>query len=168
MKKLFFVLMTCLFAMSMQAQSLIGTWKTAMIEDGQKMDFYFIFAKSTLTMKGVVNSNDPEVGEIVISVNVPCTYTRKGDKVNVKTNPNKAKINIDKMKFSPEMESMVKDNPGMKKMIENMMKQAMENSKGEIVNGFPSGGDLTIVTLTNTNLSLRDETGEMIDFTRVK
>ena len=38
MKKLFFVLMTCLFAMSMQAQSLIGTWKTAMIEDGQKMD----------------------------------------------------------------------------------------------------------------------------------
>lgn len=111
MKKLFFVLMTCLFAMSMQAQSLIGTWKTAMIEDGQKMDFYFIFAKSTLTMKGVVSSNDPEVGEIVISVNVPCTYTRKGDKVNVKTNPNKAKINIDKMKFSPRLRAWLRTTP---------------------------------------------------------
>ena len=70
-----------------------------MIEDGQKMDLYFIFAKSTLTMKGVVSSNDPEVGEIVISVNVPCTYTRKGDKVNVKTNPNKAKINIEVVNY---------------------------------------------------------------------
>ena len=168
MKKVFLVLLTCLVAMSMQAQSLNGTWITTMEEEGQNMDFYFIFTQRTLTMKGVVNMSDPEVGDITVSVTVPCTYTRKGNKLNVKTSPQTAKLNIDKMKFTSEIEKAVKDNPDLKKMIEDQMKKAMEESKGEIVDGFPNDGELDIVTLTDTKLALRDETGETINFTRVK
>ncbi|MCR5679753.1 MAG: lipocalin family protein [Prevotella sp.] len=155
-------------AVGMQAQSLNGTWKTTMTEDGQKMDFYFIFTQSTLNMKGVVSMDDPEVGKIVVSVKVPCTYTRNGNKLNVKTNPGQAKLNIDKMEFTPEIAGAIGQSPELKKMIEDQMKQAMESSKGEIVDGFPSGGELSIVTLTSTKLSLRDETGETIDFTKVR
>ena len=155
-------------AVGMQAQSLTGTWKTAMIEDDQKMDFYFIFTERTLNMKGVISMDDPEVGKIVVSVKVPCTYTRNGNKLNVKTNPGQAKMSIDKMEFTPEIASAIGQSPELKKMIEDQMKEAMESSKGEIVDGFPSGGELTIVTLTSTKLTLRDETDETIDFAKVK
>lgn len=155
-------------AVGMQAQSLNGTWKTTMTEDGQKMDFYFIFTQTSLNMKGVVNMNDPEVGKISVSVNVPCTYTRNSSKLTVKTNPSKAKLNIDKIEFNSEIAAVISQSPEVKKLVETQMKQAMESSKSEIVAGFPQSGQLTILTLTSTKLTLRDETGETINFTKVR
>ena len=163
MNKTFLVLLTCLITIGMQAQSLTGTWKAAMTDD-----FYFIITQSTLNMKGVVSMDDPEVGKIVVSVTVPCTYTRVDNlKLDVKTNPEQAKLSIDKMEFKSEISEMIKDSPELKKMVEDLMNQAMDSSKGEIVDGFPGGGELNIVTLTSTKLSLRDENGETINFTRV-
>ena len=138
-KRLAFFALMLMVAVGMQAQSLNGTWKTTMTEDDQKMDFYFIFTQSTLTMKGVVSQFDPEVGTITVSVQVPCTYTRRANNLTVKTNPRQAKLNIDKMNFV-----------------------------GEIVSEFPQSGDLNIVSLTATKLTLRDDTGETLSFTKVR
>jgi len=158
-----------LAAMGMQAQSLMGSWKTTMTdEDDAKMDFYFIFTQSTLNMKGIVSQFDPEVGTVTVSVTVPCTYTRSGDKLTVKSKPNEAKINIDKMDFIGEIAEMMKKDPELKKMIEEQVKKTMEETKGEIVEEFPQGGKLTIVSLTSTKLTLRDDTDETTSFTKVR
>ena len=155
-------------AMGLQAQSIVGTWKTSMMDDGQKMDFYFVFTQSTLTMKGTMTQHDPEVGTITVSVKVPGTYTRSGNTLNVKTAPSQAKLSIDKMDFVGELAQLMKQSPEMKKMLEDQVQKAMEGSKGEIVSGFPKSGQITIVQNTGTKLLLRDETGETLNFTKVR
>ena len=167
-KRLAIFALMLMVAVGMQAQSLNGTWKTTMTEDDQEMDFYFIFTQSTLTMKGIVSQFDPEVGTITVSVQVPGTYTRRANNLTVKTNPRQAKLNIDKMDFVGEIAEAMKQSPEVKKMITDQVQKVMEESKGEIVSGFPQSGDLSIVSLTATKLTLRDDTGETMSFTKVR
>lgn len=167
-KRLFIFALMLMAAVGMQAQSLTGTWKTTMTEGEEKMDFYFIFTQSSMTMKGSVSQFDREVGTIAVSVKVPCTYTHSGNKLNVKTNPDQATLTIDKMDFIGEIAEAMKKSPELKKMIKDQVQKSMQDSKGEIVKEFPQGGELDIVSLTDTKLTLRDNTGETIHFTKVR
>lgn len=167
-KRLFIFALMLMAAVGMQAQSLTGTWKTTMTEGEEKMDFYFIFTQSSMTMKGSVSQFDREVGTIAVSVKVPCTYTHSGNKLNVKTNPDQVTLTIDKMDFIGEIAEAMKKSPELKKMIKDQVQKSMQDSKGEIVKEFPQGGELDIISLTDTKLTLRDNTGETIHFTKVR
>lgn len=63
------VLMLCA-VVSMQAQSLIGNWKTTITDNDEKMDFYFMFYQKTLDMKVTVHMVDND-GKMTLSVSVP-------------------------------------------------------------------------------------------------
>ena len=170
MKKRFAIFALMLMAaVGMQAQSLIGTWKTTMNEDEGKMDMYFTFSQSTLTMKGVVTQTDPEVGTITVSVMVPGTYTRNGNTLSIKLKAEEGKVNIDKMDLNEEMTQALKEMPEMKKMLTEGLEKAMNDGKADLIKDLSSvAGDVEIESLTATKLILTDEGDEKITFTRVR
>ena len=103
-KRLFFFVFSLIATVAMQAQSLNGTWVSKMNDDeGTAIDLYFIFNKPNLTMKAVVVVNDNDAGEFTVSFQLPGTYTQADKKLTINMNKDKVKLNIDKMKFTPEM-----------------------------------------------------------------
>jgi len=156
-------------AVGMQAQSLMGTWKTIIDEDGEKMDMYFIISQSTLTMKGVVTQTDPGVGTIGISVTVPCTYTRSGNTLNIEAKSEQAEIKIDKMDLNDEMTQALKEMPELKKTLDEMLEKGLSESKDDLAKELSSlAGKVVIESLTATKLILSDESNEKMTFTRVR
>ena len=169
MKKSFAIFALMLMAaVGMQAQSLIGTWKTVITEDGEKMDMYFIFSQRTVTIKGVVTQADPEVGTITVSVTVPGTYTRSGNTLSIKLNGEQATINIDKMDLNEEMTKALKEMPELKKMLTEGLEKTMSDGKDELVKDLSSlAGEVEIESLTATELILVED-DEKVTFTRVR
>ena len=152
----------------MQAQSLDGTWVSKMDDDeGTAIDLYFIFNKPNLTMKAVVVANDNEVGEFTVSFQLPGTYTQTDKKLTINMNKDKVKLNIDKMKFTPEMEKVIKEKPELKDTVQKMMEEALAGMKPEVVKELPQSGDLIIKELTTTRLVLDDD-GDKMEFTKVR
>lgn len=156
-------------AMGMQAQSLNGTWNTTVNNDGQNTDMYFIFSQSSLSIKGVVTQSEPEVGTFTISILVPGTYTRSGNKLNIKLKPEQGRVNIDKMVLNDELKKILEEMPEMKKELAKGLEQVLSEGKSELVKEFSAlSGDMNIESLTATKLILVDEGGGTLTFTRVR
>ena len=168
MKKRFVIFALMLMAaVGMQAQSLIGSWKTVMTEDGEKMDMYFIFKQSTFTIKGIISQADPEVGTFTASVLLPGTYTRSGNTLNLKTNPEQADLHLDKMDFNDEVTKALNEMPEMKKTINEMVEKSLNEGKAELAKSLALEGEVTIESLTDIELILADD-DQRITFTRVR
>ena len=154
-------------AVGMQAQSLIGSWKTVMTEDGEKMDMYFIFKQSTFTIKGTISQTDPEVGTFTASLLLPGTYTRSGNTLNLKTNPEQVDFHLDKMDFNDEVTKALNEMPEMKKTINEMVEKSLSEGKAELAKSLAIEGEVTIESLTATELILVED-DQRITFTRVR
>ena len=167
-KRLFFFVFSLIATVAMQAQSLNGTWVSKMNDDeGTAIDLYFIFNKPSLTMKAVVVVNDNDAGEFTVSFQFPGTYTQTDKKLTINMNKDKVKLNIDKMKFTPEMEKVIKEKPELKDTVQKMMEEALAGMKPEVVKELPQNGDLIIKELTATRLVLDDD-GDKMEFTKVR
>ena len=167
-KRLFFFVFSLIATVAMQAQSLDGTWVSKMDDDeGTAIDLYFIFNKPNLTMKAVVVVNDNDAGEFTVSFQLPGTYTQTDKKLTINMNKDKVKLNIDKMKFTPEMEKVIKEKPELKDTVQKMMEEALAGMKPEVLKGLPQSGDLIIKELTTTRLVLDDD-GDKMEFTKVR
>lgn len=169
-KRLFFFVFSLMAAVAMQAQSLNGTWLSKMNDDeGTAIDLYFVFNKPNLNMKAVVQVDDNEVGEFTVSFELPGTYTQTDKKLTINMNADKVTLNIDKMKFAPEMEKVLKEKPELKDTIRKTIEEGLADMKPQVVKELPQNGDLVIKELTDTKLVLVDEDGdEEIQFTKVR
>lgn len=158
-------------ALGMQAQSLLGTWKTTVDEEGQKKDYYLTFAQGTLNVKVLSPITDPEIGTIVLSVQLPFTYTRSDDLLVMKCDAEKMTMGIDKMEFVGQVAEAIKQNPELKKMVEDEMAKAvmkgMEASKDFYLQELSNFNTMIIRKLTATELVLVDKDGPTV-FTRVQ
>lgn len=157
--------------MSISAQSLIGTWKTAPTKDkdGDITSWCFIFGQGTqFTLKMTMETSDKEVGDIVFGLTMPGTYKKSGNSVSIKVDPNKSKGKIEKMNFTGEMATLVNESPEMKKTVMDMLQKQVDT---ELTKSFadqlPFDGDLEIIKLTSTQLDLKSD-DEVMKFTRVK
>ena len=164
-KRLFFFVFSLIATVAMQAQSLDGTWVSKMDDDeGTAIDLYFIFNKPNLTMKAVVVN---DAGEFTVSFQLPGTYTQTDKKLTINMNKDKVKLNIDKMKFTPEMEKVIKEKPELKDTVQKMMEEGLAGMKPEVLKELPQSGDLVIKELTSTKLVLDDD-GDKMEFTKVR
>lgn len=169
------ILMTTLLlltvVMGLQAQSLIGTWKmpTETDKDG-KLTIMFVFGQNDkLTLKVQAEVNDPEVGEMGVTVTIPGTYSRKGNTLTLNMESNKADGKLDKMNLTKEMQDMLNANPELKKTFDDMIKKELTNNlKKEFADSSPIDGDTEILELTATKLVLDDGDGEKLELTRIK
>ena len=164
-KKLIIFSLMLITVMGMQAQSLIGTWKTVMNDDD---DMYLIFNQSTLILKGVFTQSNPEVGKITVSILVPGTYTRSGNALSIKLKGEQADMNIDKMDLNDNLKKMLEEMPELKTTLDQTLEDAMSEGKDDLVKELSSlEGELEIESLTDTMLILSED-NEKLTFTRVR
>lgn len=158
-------------AMSIQAQSLIGTWKTGTTidDDGDATTWIFIFkSNNEFTLKMTMSTSDEEVGTIEFGLTMPGTYKRSGDVISLTVDPNKSQGKIEKMNFTGEMAALVNESAEMKKTVMDMLQKQVDTElKKNFADQLPFDGDLTITKLTSTTLELLSD-DEMLKFTRVK
>ena len=168
MKQKFLALTMLLFAaISMQAKSVEGTWKTSMTEEEQQIDFFFTFSEGVASVKAFITMTSAEVGTCVISFTCPGTYELKGDKLNLSADFKNAELNFDKIDFIPEIANAIKEQPELEEQVKGLLKLATAGFKEGISEDLPFAEDLDIVEFTDTKLALRDKDGETITLTRV-
>ena len=150
-------------AIGMQAQSLLGTWKTTVDEEGQKKDYYLTFAQGTLNVKVLSPITDPEMGTIVVSAQMPYDYTRSGDLLVMKPKADELKMGIEKMEFTDKVNVALNQNPELKKTVEDEMAKAvmkgLEAFKDQFRIELSVFATMTIRKLTATELVLVDNEG---------
>ena len=157
------IMMTALLLMAvmgMQAQSLLGTWKseTTTDEDGDKTTWTFVFAQNNkTTMIMTLESSDEEVGDMVFSMNIPGTYKRNGNTLTMNLDAKSAKAKMEKIAYKGELANMVKESPKMKEAIDEMIQNKVdEEMKKGFADETPFDGEVTINKLTATTLELGD------------
>lgn len=151
--------------MGLQAQSLIGTWKTVSEtdEDGDNYTWIFTFTQSnSLDMKMSMVSSDPEVGDFEFTMAFPGTYQRNGNALSFNFDTEKATMTIDKVKFTGEIADLIKESPEMEQTIKDLLqKQVDQEIKKNLGSGSPFGKEeVTIKELTVRNLIL--ESGDTV------
>ena len=144
------VLMLCA-VVSMQAQSLIGNWKTTITDNDEKMDFYFMFYQKTLDMKVTVHMVDND-GKMTLSVSVPGNYTVDGSTLSLKMKPDDVVINIEALEFEGKVIDM--SDPEIKELWMGMILPMIEEHKTELIKDLPIDGELEIKSLTSNELIL--------------
>ena len=166
MKKRMIMFALLLMAMvSVQAQSLLGTWK---LSDVDGMKFYQTFSPGQkTTIKIVQDKINDEMGVIEMTVTIPGTYIMKGKTITMNMNTQATDAKFSKMQFNSETEKMFKEMPEMKKHFVDEMQKALEETKKGLKEDLPLGGDMEILSLTNTTLKL-NVGGDVMTFTKTK
>ena len=171
MKKLMISLLM-LMACSVQgfAADLLGKWKTTINDDGNDMLCEVTINANDLVFAVTASEEDDEMGTLAMLVEIPGTYTRKGN--NLRINLQKDRIDIKLKEFkpkNPELKKLLEEDPKAKDafmvLIESMISAYKDQMMGE---GDILNGEVTIKELTATTLTLEDETDKDITFTRVQ
>ena len=89
------------------------------------------------------------------------------NKSNLKTNPEQADLHLDKMDFNDEVTKALNEMPEMKKTINEMMEKSLSEGKAELAKSLALEGEVTIESLTDTELILVDD-DQRVTFTRVR
>ena len=113
--------------MSISAQALEGTWKTATEtdEDGDKSTFFFTFEQGgKLTWRILMAASDNETGNFEMSMIIPGSYVRNGNRLTLKVIPKKATCKVEHVEFIGEYKQLAKD-PQMKAKVLDMLQDAM-------------------------------------------
>ena len=110
MKRLMISLLM-LMACSVQgfAADLLGKWKTTINDDGNDMLCEVTINANDLVFAVTASEEDDEMGTLAMLVEIPGTYTRKGN--NLRINLQKDRIDIKLKEFKPK-------NPELKKLLE--------------------------------------------------
>ena len=165
-KKLLSLTLLLMLAVGMQAQSIVGNWKCTETQDGNKIDMYYDFGQTSLTIKLKMAYSDAEMGTVYMSVFLPGSYTRQGNKVDVSMRKKEAALTIDKIDFTSEANAVFSQQPALKEQMINEMKKTMESEKSDILKDLPGTAALTIEKLTDSKLDLT-YSGETYSLTRI-
>lgn len=167
MKKLFLVMLTCLMAGSLQAQSLIGTWKCVLNAEDRQDELYYIFEEdSGFYLKACYEMIHPDFGKCVIISKTPGLYDYDDDGLLIDLWNYDVQYEItfiERSKYpsvTPEMwEEMEKKIPcELKAEAERQMDKNIDNVDCEIYN---------VVSLTDSKLILLNLDNEEEEYTRV-
>ena len=132
MKKVLFSLIALMAVMTVQAQSICGTWRTVqpMVETEEDGSLEIQNLTYTFNEDGTYSFNDevtmssepaPTMAlEIATSIDIKGTYTLEGDKLTLTPNLDTYKAEI----LSLSMNGKVADNPMIKKEVKGMLNSA--------------------------------------------
>ena len=160
-----FILITSL---SMNAQSIVGTWKANDGEYGEDTDYYISFTDTSLSLKIIIQEEESNQFSFTIIGDVPATYTRQGNKLDIIVKQELATFDIVNIKFAGQL-SELENNPEAKLLIMNELKKAIVDDKDESIKSLPQNGKLIIVSNTGKELKLRFDDAERVKtYTKVE
>ena len=152
------------------AADLLGKWKTVIEEDGDKIPCVLTITKTDLLFTVKMVEDDEEMGTIAASINVPGSYTKDGNKLQVNLKKEDVSVKLDEFKpKDKELKKMMEESPEAKDGIIALIEGVIAGYKDQML-GEESfiDGELTIKELTATTLTLQDDGDDTIVFTRVK
>ena len=166
LKRFLLFALVCTMAVSAQAQSLDGKWKTEEPKDEGKLDITLLISEPELNIHVAATIDNPE-GTIVLSVSLPCSFSREGSKLFVKPRAEEAKVNLDKMEFKGELADSLEANPEMKAFLKSMVVATLDDKKKDLLKELSlEDVELEIVTQTDSTLCVRDDKGKEMFFTK--
>ena len=158
--------MLMLAIVTMNAQSLNGTWKGDESvkelfgeDDAKNMSLILTFKGSKLDWCFEAALTDDTMGEVAFQFIIPSTFKRQGNTIT------DIRMQKEKMDFKVTKCSM---GDAIKKLLEGVLKEQMTKEDG-MMSEFEGIADetLTIQTLTKTKLTLESD-GKALSFDRVK
>ena len=167
MKKLSMIMAFMLTALVASAQSLVGSWVTALGDSDKEPMLCTITynADNSLALHIRSDINDPDMGVITLAITVKGIYKQKGKTLTLKFDKNSLDLKIAKMNLKPEMKQALEDNPALREQFEGLITNALNEGSKTMVDEFPLNGDTTIKELTAKHLVLVEE-GDTVIFTR--
>ena len=168
MKRILFMALVCIVATMAQAQSLDGEWKSEQVEKNGEYDIFLKFSGSNLDLK-IMGTIEESEASIVLSVTLPCDYVRKGNKLDLTPHMKDAKIKLEDLKVKGELADSLEAHPEYMDYIKFMFVGILEDKKDDLLKEFPiKDVGLEITSQTDSTLTIRDDKGEDLVFTRVK
>lgn len=152
------------------AADLTGKWKTTINDNGKDMLCVLTFMQKDILFSVTISEDDDEMGILTVVVDIPGSYTREGNKVNVSLN--KEGLSLKLKEFKPkdeELKKMLEENGEAKEAVMQLIEGLISAYKDQMMgedNFF--GGELNIKKVTATTLILSDEEGQDLTFTRIK
>ena len=168
MKRILFMALVCIVTAMAQAQSLDGEWKSEQVEKNGEYDIFLKFSGSNLDLK-IMGTIEESEASIVLSVTLPCDYVRKGNKLDLTPHTKDAKIKLEDLKVKGELADSLEAHPEYMDYIKFMFVGILEDKKDDLLKEFPiKDVGLEITSQTDSTLTIRDDKGEDLVFTRVK
>ena len=151
------------------AIDITGKWKTTLEDDGTEIPCVITVTKSDILFSVDMEEDDDEIGLISMSIKIPATYTIVGDKLNITLKKEGVEMKLGELKPKSEELKNLFENEETKGMVMSLLEGALDSYKDRMVgeDNF-LGGELIIKEVTPTTLTLQDETGEDVIFTRIK
>ena len=169
MKRLTFCVLA-MMAICVQAfaTDITGKWKTTLEDDGTEIPCSLTISKSDILFSIDMEEDDDEMGIISMSMKIPATYTIVGNKLNITLNKEGVQLKVGELKPKNEELKGLLENEDTKGMVMSMLEGILDVYKDRMVSEDNFlGGELTIKEVTPTTLTLQDETGEDVIFTRI-
>lgn len=151
------------------ATDITGKWKTTLEDDGTEIPCVITITKSDILFSVDMEEDDDEIGLISMSIMIPANYTLVGDKLNITLKKEGVEIKMGELNPKNEELKALLENEETKGLVMSLLEGALDSYKDKMVgeDNF-LGGELTIKEVTPTTLTLQDETGENVIFTRIQ
>ncbi len=168
MKKLVTVTMLLFAALTIQAQSIIGSWSFPVEVQGEKVNLIMTFnADKTANYELLTTNESEELGALTFSFVVKGTYVVDGKDLTLYLNNKDCDIDFVEIQWSEALKASFKENPEREKTIINNMRGAMEKGKSKFLRTVDEVNEFNIDKITATTLELSDD-DQAVTLTRVQ
>ena len=168
MKKLIFMCAMLFAALGANAQSELGVWMTLIEEDDANIAVVIgMEADKSAIMKLIVEAKDDEIGTINVLVDAEGTYTRNGDKLLFNINADDMKISIGDVEWSEDVKKDIGENEELEELLLSAFRKSMEENKGELIDKMKDISSLTILSIDNETMTIKDN-DDVLTFKKVQ
>lgn len=169
-KKLFTLCLLAFATLNITAQDITGVWTSLINVEDQAINFT-MNVKNKTDMSIIITMEVKEEDDMYMKFHIDAdgTYAVKDNKLTLSVDTTTAKAGIDELKYSGEAEEMIKNNPELKTMMEQILEKMTDQIKSGVMSAMPAlkGVELEIVEVTDSTMKLREEE-EVITFNKVK
>ena len=150
------------------AADLTGKWTTTLEDEGTKLPCVLTITKSDLLFAIDVEEDD-EMGTISMSIRIPGSYTVDGNKLNIVLKKEGVEMKLGELKPKSEELKALLASPETKDALMGLIEGVLQNYKDQMMGqGNVLDGELTIKEVTATTMTLLDEEGQDVVFTRIE
>lgn len=157
MRKLSFILLMVIAAMTASAQSLVGNWK-ADINDNEVQNgcMFMDFSKNNmLKITFDMTMSSPEVGSIRFALSIKGPYSLDENKISFKAYKSSVDFQILERHFTPDLQAALSMDPSIGKMIDDEMRKVILDEKEGLGSVFNDVENMTIIELTDKTLKVQ-------------
>ena len=160
------VLLSSVMNLSAQNYNLEGRWVTDLSDENESTSLIFLFEGNELTQAVYSESTIDEIGLIgVIVATPPAPFKLEGNKLTVSYDASQAEYQVMKTEFNEKITEAIKQAPSMENTVKELLDNAFDSQKEEMVKTVMFKGELEIVSYNDDGeLTIKDTDGEDYTF----